>query len=215
MVAPPSRSSQPSSPRPRRSITRVLPSPLRPAVATMLLFTALLYALEVVDTVSGRALEQAGGIVPRDVDGLDGVLFAPLLHGDWPHLLGNTVPFLVLGFLALAGGVRQFVLVTAAIWIGSGVAVWLVAETGTYTVGASGVIFGWLAFLLVRGFFARSWRQIALAVVLFAVWGGILLGVLPGQYGVSWQGHLFGALFGVLAAWLVARADRASVRSTP
>jgi membrane associated rhomboid family serine protease len=75
------------------------------------------------------------------------------------------------------------------------------------------VIFGWLAFLLTRGFFARSLKQIGLAVVLFLVWGGILLGVLPGQQGISWQGHLFGALFGVLGAWLVARADRPSVRA--
>lgn len=198
----------------RRSVSRVLPSPVRRAVALMLLLTALLYVVEVVDSLSGERLAQAGGIVPRTVDGLDGVLFAPVLHGTWAHLLGNTVPFAVLGFLALAAGLRRFLLVTALIWLGSGAAVWLTAGAGTYTVGASGVVFGWLAFLLVRGFFARSLRQVLLAVVLFAVWGGILLGVLPGQPGVSWQGHLFGALFGVLAAWLVARGDRAGGRRT-
>ncbi len=198
------------APSPRGSMSRILPSPLRRATAVMLLLTGLLYAVEVVDSLSGERLARAGGIVPRTVDGLDGVLFAPVLHGPWPHLLGNTVPFAVLGFLALAGGVRQFVLVTALIWLGSGAAVWLTAGAGTYTVGASGVVFGWLAFLLVRGFFARSPRQVLLAVVLFAVWGGILLGVLPGQEGVSWQGHLFGALFGVLAARLFARGDRAA-----
>lgn len=192
---------------PRRSLSRILPSPVRPAAVTMLALTGLLYVVEVADVVTGQSLERAGGIVPREGDGLDGVLFAPLLHGDWPHLLGNTVPFLVLGFLAMAGGIRQFLLVTALIWIGGGAAVWLTAGANEYHVGASGVIFGWLAFLLTRGFFARSLRQIALAVVLFFVWGGILLGVLPGQAGISWQGHLFGALFGVLAAWLVARAD--------
>ena len=79
---------------------------------------------------------------------------------------------------------------------------------GTYTVGASGVIFGWLAFLLVRGFFAGSVKQILLAAVLFMIWGGVLWGVLPSDPHISWQGHLFGALAGVLAAWLVARADR-------
>lgn len=193
---------------PRRSLSRVLPSPVRPAALSMLALTALLYVVEVADVVSGQRLELEGGIVPRAVDGLDGVLFAPLLHGDWPHLLGNTVPFAVLGFLAMAGGIRQFLVVTAMIWIGGGLAVWLTAGPGEYHVGASGVIFGWLAFLLTRGFFARSVKQIALAVLLFAVWGGILLGVLPGQDGVSWQGHLFGALFGVLGAWLAARADR-------
>lgn len=198
---------------PRRSISRILPSPMRPAALSMLLLTGLLYVVEVADVVSGQALERAGGIIPREADGLDGLAFAPVLHGDWPHLLGNTVPFLVLGFLAMAGGIRQFLLVTALIWVGGGAAVWLTAESGTYHVGASGVIFGWLAFLLTRGFFARSLKQIGLAVVLFLVWGGILLGVLPGQQGISWQGHLFGALFGVLGAWLVARADRPSVHA--
>ncbi|MCX6462285.1 MAG: rhomboid family intramembrane serine protease [Pseudonocardiales bacterium] len=198
---------------PRRSISRVLPSPVRPAALTMLALTGLLYVVEVADVVSGQSLERAGGIVARDGSGLDGIAFAPLLHGDWPHLLGNTVPFLVFGFLAMAGGIRQFVLVTALIWIGGGLAVWLTAGAGEYHVGASGVIFGWLAFLLTRGFFARSAKQIALAVVLFAIWGGILFGVLPGQEGISWQGHLFGALFGVLGAWLVARADRPAVGS--
>jgi membrane associated rhomboid family serine protease len=198
----------PPAPAPRRSIARVLPSPWRPAAVTMLVFTALLYVVEVVDSASGSALEVAGGIVPRDSSGLDGVLFAPLLHGDWPHLLGNTLPFLIFGFLAMAGGIRQFVLVTAMIWVLGGFAVWLTAGPDEYHVGASGVIFGWLTFLLTRGFFARSARQIALAIVLFVGWGGVLLGVLPGQPDISWQGHLFGALAGVLAAWLVARADR-------
>lgn len=199
-------------PTPRRSISRVLPRPIRSAVATMLVFTALLYVVEAVDVATGSALERAGGIVPRESFGLDGVLFAPLLHGDWAHLLANTLPFLIFGFLAMAGGFRQFVLVTATIWILGGFAVWLTAGAPGYHVGASGVIFGWLAFLLTRGFFARSARQILLAIVLFAGWGGILLGVLPGQPGISWQGHLFGALAGVLAAWMVARADR---RRTP
>ena len=91
------------------------------------------------------------------------------------------------------------------IWVLGGLGVWLTAPDGSVTIGMSGVIFGWLTYLLVRGFFARSGTQIVLAVVLFLLWGGILLGVLPGQPGVSWQGHLFGALAGVFAAWLVAR----------
>jgi membrane associated rhomboid family serine protease len=108
----------------------------------------------------------------------------------------------------MAGGMLQWMAVTATIWLVSGLGVWLVGPGDTSTIGASGVIFGWLVFLLARGFFARSLRQIALAVVLFAIWGGVLLGVLPGSPQVSWQGHLFGALAGLLCALLVARADR-------
>jgi membrane associated rhomboid family serine protease len=193
-------------------MARVLPrAPFRSALF-MLLFTAGLYVIEAVDTAGGGRLER-NGIEPLELDGLDGVLWSPLLHGDWAHLIANTVPFLVLGFLAMAGGVRQFVLVTATIWLLGGLGVWLTGGSG-YHIGASGLIFGWLVFLLTRGFFARSGLQILLAVGLFFVWGGILFGVLPGQPGVSWQAHLFGALAGLLAARLVARADRRPARPT-
>ena len=198
MVAP--------APAPRRT-ARVLPrAPIRSALF-MLVLTGGLYVVEAVDIVSGGALDRNYGIEPLQVDGLDGVLFAPLLHGNWAHLIGNTVPFLVLGFLAMAGGIRQFVVVTATIWLLGGLGVWLTGGNGIH-IGASGLIFGWLVFLLTRGFFARSGLQILLAVGLFFVWGGILFGVLPGQPGISWQAHLFGALAGLLAARLAARADR-------
>ena len=187
MVAP--------APAPRRSVARVLPPHPVFAALVMLAFTALLYVIELVDQLTGESLD-GDGIVSRSLPGLAGILWAPLLHGGWPHLLANTVPFLVFGFLAMAGGVAQWVMVTATIWLLSGLGVWLVGPPNTSTIGASGVIFGWLVFLLARGFFARSLRQIALAVVLFAIWGSVLLGVLPGAPQVSWQGHLFGALAG-------------------
>ena len=176
-------------------------------------FTALLYVSEAIDTAMNGALND-DGIIPRQVDGLDGVLWAPLLHGDWQHLLTNTIPVLVLGFLALANGIGQFVAVTATIWVVGGLGTWLTGGDNTVHIGASGLIFGWLTFLLVRGFFARSFGQIVLAVALFLLYGGTLLGVLPGDSGVSWQGHLFGAIGGVLAAWLVAAADRRSRPAT-
>ncbi len=201
MVAP--------APVPRRSIARVLPPAPIAALVTMLAFTAVLYVSEAVDQLTPVTLDD-DGIVPRTVDGLDGIAWAPLLHGGWGHLLANTVPFVVFGFLAMAGGIGQFIAVTATIWLLGGLGVWLTAPDATVHIGASGLIFGWLAFLLSRGFFARSARQIGLAIVLFAIWGSILFGVLPGQPGVSWQGHLFGALAGLLAAWLVATADRRS-----
>lgn len=194
-------------PVPRRSVARVLPAQPVLAAVTMLAFTALLYVSEALDQFTPLSLDD-GGIVARSVDGLDGILWAPLLHGGWGHLIANTLPFLVFGFLAMAGGIRQFVMVTAVIWLLGGLGVWLTGPDGYSTIGASGVIFGWLAFLLTRGFFARSGRQIALAAVLLFFWGGLLWGVLPTQPDVSWQGHLFGALAGVLAARLVATADR-------
>lgn len=201
-------SGAPAAPRPR-----ILPAhPLR-AGLFMALVVAFLWVLEFVDRVFvATPADPLGldeyGIEPRAVDGLDGVLFSPMLHGGFEHLAGNTVPLFVLGFLVLAGGLGQFVAVTALVWLLGGFLTWL---TGAgLTVGASGVIFGWLAFLLVRGFFARSGRQIALAFVLFLVYGGVLWGLLPTNPDVSWQAHLFGALAGVVAARLTVAADRSS-----
>jgi membrane associated rhomboid family serine protease len=196
------------APAPRRSLARVLPPQPALAAVVMLAFTALLYLSEAIDQFTPLQLDD-DGIRPWSLDGLDGILWSPLLHGGWGHLFANTLPFLVFGFLAMAGGIRQWVAVTATIWLLGGLGVWLTGGSPvTSHIGASGVIFGWLAFLLTRGFFARSARQIALAAVLLFFWGGLLWGVLPGQPDVSWQGHLFGAAAGVLAAWLVAKASR-------
>ncbi|KZB83829.1 rhomboid family intramembrane serine protease [Amycolatopsis regifaucium] len=192
---------------------RVLPPSPKAAAIVALAFTVLLYLVELVDVVLPADLDQ-GGILARDVSGLDGVLWAPLLHAGWGHLFSNTVPVLVFAFLAMASGIGRWVLVTAIIWVLSGLGVWLIAPDDTVTVGASGVAFGWLAFLLVRGIFNRAAGQILVAVLLLGIWSGMLWGLLPGDPGVSWQGHLFGALSGVFAAWVVARMDKTRARKT-
>lgn len=210
----PSEPTPTSSARRRDPAKRVIPPrPLAAAVVSVS-FVALLYLVELLDVVLPVELDR-GGIVARSFEDLDGVLWAPLLHGGWAHLYANTVPVLVFAFLAMAGGLAQWLLVTATIWLVGGLGVWLTAPSMTVTVGASGLAFGWLAFLLVRGVFSRSAAQLAVAVVLLALWGWMLWGVFPGKPGVSWQGHLFGALGGVLAAWLVARADRGGSASGP
>ena len=129
---------------------RVFPARPLQALATILSFTAVLWVIEFYDQLTGEWLD-ADGIVPRSWDGLDGILWAPLLHGGFAHLAANTLPFVVLGFLVLANGIGRFVLVTAVIWVLAGLGVWLTAPYGSVTVGMSGVIFGWLTYLLVRG----------------------------------------------------------------
>lgn len=191
-----------------RPPNRVLPPNLRQAAIVVAGFTALLYLIELVDAVLPADLDQFG-IVPRSPSGLDGLVFAPLLHHGWGHLLANTIPVLIFGFLTMSAGLGQWIMVTLTIWLLSGIGVWVTGADGV-TVGASGLAFGWLAFLLVRGVFNRSLLQLGVAALLFLYWGGTLLGVLPGNPGISWQGHLFGALAGVLAAWLVAVASRSS-----
>ncbi len=166
-------------------------------------FVAVLWVSEIADAISGGALDQYG-IRPRSEDGLVGIAAAPLLHGGFTHLEANTIPLLVLGFLVAASSVSRFVAVMACAWLVSGIGVWLVAPANSITLGASGLVFGLLTYLLVAGFLERNATRILVGVLVFFVYGGILLGVLPGQPGVSWQGHLFGAVGGVIAAYSLA-----------
>lgn len=174
-------------------------------------FVALLWVLETVDQVALAGSLDSEGIRPRSEQGLLGILLAPLLHADFAHLVANTLPALVLGYLVLASGVGRGLAVTAVVWAVSGIGVWVVSPTYSVTLGASGLIFGWLVYLLVRGFFTRSAFEIILGITLFLLYGGLLLGVLPGQPGVSWQAHLFGAVGGLLAAVLL--AERTGTRT--
>lgn len=161
----------------------------------------LMWVLEIVDQGTRNSLDQFG-IVPRDTGTAGHILLAPWLHFGWGHLIANSGPFLVLGVLTYIAGFARWLLTTISSVVVSGVTVWLTAPAGSLTAGVSGLVFGYLAYLLIRGFFTRRPGQIALAVVILLVYGGILVGVLPTASGVSWQGHLGGAVGGGLAAWL-------------
>lgn len=178
------------------------PFSIAAAAFVMGLAVAVLYAIELVDQLGGGWLERFG-ISPRDPMELPQIYTAPLLHHGWPHLIGNTLPFFLLGVVVLLSSLRRMIISTVASVTTSGLAVWLVAPPHSVTVGASGLVFGWLTYLLTRGIFSRDTRQILLAVVVFLIYGGLLWGVLPGNPFVSWQGHLGGAVGGVLAAWFL------------
>ena len=165
-------------------------------------FVVLLWGIELVDVAASHRLD-GWGIRPRSGEGLLGILAAPLLHGGWGHLSANTVPALVLGFLTLATGIGRGLAATAIIWLLGGLAVWVVAGGSSVHLGASGLIFGWLTYLVVQGFVDRKPLEIVVGLGVLVVYGGVLWGVLPGTPGVSWQGHLFGALAGVVAAFAV------------
>ncbi|VXC60109.1 Membrane associated serine protease, rhomboid family [Arthrobacter sp. 9AX] len=166
-------------------------------------FVALLFAIELFNALMLRSLNRTFGLRPRSADGLLDIFTFPLLHANLNHLLSNSLPLIIFGFLVFLSGLRVFLTALALSWLGSGLTVWLIGNGGI-TVGSSGLVFGLFAFLLVRGFFNRSWRQILLAVVLFMGYGSILLGVLPLVAGyVSWQAHLGGAAGGVVAALLL------------
>lgn len=177
-------------------------------------FVALLWVLEATDYISGHQLDTLG-IVPRTDAGLLGIAFAPVLHFGWAHLYGNTLPALILSFLVLASGVGRGIVATIIIWVVGGVGVWLMSPPGSITAGTSMLIFGWLVYLILRGMFSHRVGQIIIGVLIFLAYGSLLLGVLPGQAGVSWQGHLFGAIGGALAAWLLHDPSQKATQKTP
>jgi membrane associated rhomboid family serine protease len=163
---------------------------------------AALWGTFAANLVLGGALLNYG-VVPRSIDGLWGILAAPFLHANLAHLLSNTVPFLILGWLIMIRNRRHLLPVTLAAIIGSGLMAWLLGPTGSVHIGASGVVFGYLGFLMLAGLYARTWGSILLSLTVTALWGGLVFGVLPGQAGVSWQSHLGGFIGGVWAAKLL------------
>ena len=167
-------------------------------------FVAIFWLLEILDQFVFRGSLDIFGIIPHQVIGLRGILFAPFLHGDFPHLIANTVPFLILGWLVMLQETSDFFIVTGLTMLVGGLGVWLFATPGSIHIGASILIFGYLGFLLLRGYFQRNIPSILLSILVFLLYGGTIWGVLPSRPGISWQGHLFGFLGGVLAAKLIA-----------
>lgn len=170
-------------------------------------FVVLMYVLEAIDSVMGGRLDRLG-IEPRTLDGLWGVLCAPVLHFGWSHLLANTLPLLVLGYVLALSGIGRAVTVTAIVWVVGGVGVWLFGGSNTEVLGASVLVFGWLAYLLARGLFTRHWADLIVGVLVLIAYGSLLWGLLPSDPHVSWRGHLFGAAGGVVAAWATSRTPR-------
>ena len=185
-----------------------MPSPIT-AVVPVAVMAGLMWVLEIVDLVPGVDLDQYG-IRPRDAEGLVGVAAAPFLHAGFGHLLANTGAFLVLGCL-IALTTHRFWAVTLGVALIGGLGTWLVGAPLTVHIGASGLVYGYAAFLVAWGVLSRSLVSVIVAVVVVLMYGGIVFGVLPGQPGVSWQGHLFGALGGVVVALWLRRRQSSTV----
>lgn len=170
--------------------------------AALVAFVALLWAVQVANWIFGYGLNPAFGLIPRHVSGLDGVIAMPLLHGSFAHLMANTPPLLVMGGLLVATTTRALLAVNAVvIGLGGGL-VWLFGSSAIH-IGASGLVFGWYGFLVARGLVDRSPITLGAALVVGVLYGSLLWGVFPGQPGVSWEAHLFGAIAGAGAAFLI------------
>jgi len=174
-----------------------LPEWLRP-FAVVAGLVAVMWVVEAVDLLPGTDLDR-WGIRPRTLVGLRGVVLSPFLHGGIGHLVSNTIPFLVLGWLIAASGTVRYLEVTAIVGLTSGLGVWLLSPSQSVTIGASGLVFGYLTYLLARAIFEIKIAYLLGGLVVLFLYGGVLWGLLP-RPGISWQGHLFGALGGVAAA---------------
>ena len=169
---------------------------------------ALMWAVEIVDA-AGANLD-ANGIHPRDVDTLPDIAFAPFLHAGWGHLVGNTVPFILLGGAIALSGLIRTAAVTAIVVVVGGLGTWLIGPADTNHIGASGVVFGFAAYLIARGAFSRKPLHLLAGLAVIAVYGATLLFSLMPHPGISWQGHLFGAVGGIVAARVLDRRRAAA-----
>jgi membrane associated rhomboid family serine protease len=170
----------------------------------------LMWLSEVVDTAMHGALDQYG-IISREPRGLIGIVTAPFLHLGFGHLISNTLPLVTLGALIAISGAARLFQVTAMVVVIGGLGTWLISPPNTITIGASGLVFGYATYLVLRGLFNRRLGQVLLGIVVVIVWGSALLGGLLPQDGISWQGHMFGAIAGIIAAWVLAD-DKQRVR---
>jgi membrane associated rhomboid family serine protease len=176
----------------------------RDGLLALFALVAIMWGVEIINLLDSYRLDH-DGIVPRSFSHLDGIVFAPFLHASLSHIIGNTIPFVILGFAIALAGARKLLMVTTVVALVSGLGVWLIAPSNSDTVGASGVIFGYATYLISRGLFNRRISEVALGVVVGVLFGGALISDLIPHPGVSWQAHLFGGIGGVIAASLLAR----------
>ncbi len=179
-------------------------SPVVQAAQLVIIVVALMWLIEGADRLLLSSRLDQHGIVPRSFGGLDGILWAPFLHGGFGHLFANTMPFIILGLLIALEGPRRLLAVSLVVIVVGGVATWLLARPAVH-IGASGLVFGYAGFLLVAGFVERSIKGVGVALIVGVLFGGMVLrGITPVSSFVSWESHLFGLGAGVLAAFALA-----------
>ncbi len=198
-----------SPPLVQSGASRSLLATLKSDGLLLLGWLAVMWGLEIADHLPFVDL-RGYGIRPRTLSGLRGIVLAPFLHAGFHHLITNTLPFFFLGGMVLLGGRALFWNVSIFVILAGGLGVWLLAPAHTIHIGASGLIFGYLGFLLTRGFVDRSWAWMLTSVVVLMLYGSVLWGVLPSRAGISWQSHLFGFVAGLLAAHLLRTAPPAA-----
>jgi membrane associated rhomboid family serine protease len=189
-------------------------------VAVLAGVVVLMWFIEAINTLDSNHLD-SDGILPRSIDHVWGIFTAPFIHASWQHLIANTVPFVFMGLIIALQGAKRFALVTLIVIVVGGVGTWLVSPSHTstgipeYTIGASGVVFGYATYLFTRGFFNRNIVELLIGLVVGVIWGGALWSSVVPHTGISWQGHVCGAIGGVVAAYLLRNEHRGTAPATP
>ena len=187
----------------------------RQGIELLLAIVAVMWIVEVINSLDHYALDNDASLIPRDFGRIWAIFTSPFLHVSWQHLIDNSIPLLFLGLIIALAGASRVVLVTLIVIVVGGLGTWLVAPGHTETVGASGLVFGYAAYLLTRGIFDRNALEIVIGVIVAVIWGGALLSSLVPHTGISWQGHLCGAIGGVVAAWVLADRAPGKKQSSP
>lgn len=171
----------------------------------LIVAVTIFWVVEIADQLVFHGSLDNYGIQPHSIIGLRGIVFAPFLHGGFPHLIANTIPFITLGWLTMLQKTSDFYLASIMSAVVGGAGVWLFGSSQSVHIGASILIYGYLGFLLLRGYFQKNFPSIALSIFVAIAYGGLIAGVFPSQMGVSWQGHLFGFVGGAIAAKMAAQ----------
>jgi membrane associated rhomboid family serine protease len=186
---------------------------LKAQISILAGFVAIIWIVQIINAVIFGGNLAYFGIIPHQIVGLRGIFLAPFLHGSFAHVAANTVPFLILGWLVMIRSIGEFFFVSVFSALIAGIGTWLLGGSNTVHVGASGMIFGYFGYLLLRGWFERNVVSIFISVIVGVTYGGLIFGVVPTQAGISWQGHLFGFIGGAIAAKLLANNGKGSDRS--
>ena len=169
---------------------------------------AIFWIVEIVDFLVFNGSLDSYGIQPHSLVGLRGIVFAPFLHGGFGHLMANTIPFLTLGWLTMIQETSDFYIASIVSALVGGIGVWIFGSPDSVHVGASILIYGYLGFLLLRGYFQKNFPSIALSIFVALAYGSFIWGVFPSDMRISWQGHLFGFIGGAIAAKMVAKEKK-------
>lgn len=203
---------QPSPTAPAPSLRETARRRFRSGLSFAALYVIVIWAMHLINGLLFGGVLIFFGIHPLDLSSIWHIFTSPLLHADFGHLISNTVPGAVFSFLIGMSGKRVWWEVLAFVVIVGGLGTWLLGGVGTNHIGASGLIYGWLGYLLARGIFNRDFKQFLMGVVLAITYSGLFWGLLPVQPGVSWQGHLFGALGGIAAGAFITSDDPAALK---